>query len=584
MKFGKSIRLEANLPWNTKWADYYLNYKKFKQLIHQLAQLGHDQEDKLNQVLLEAKSLLERSVSVTNFESESEAEIERKTTEERRDSAVRHASEIKLKFEATGDFRRRCFQELFRREFNKIDQFCSNQAASIRKRILTDTNQVSSQDLRKSLLGFTLQLIRLEHFISMNFSGLDKIVKKYDKVMRGRETDPAQYKDLLAETSARVASRRQSHVNAVNEVRALVAEEMVKCGPISTVEEDEAAQKELDETIVEDDIPVFTSLNIETLPPASVTRMKIVLGTDGLGFNLTVPVIVAKGAFEGPVLGITSAVHGNELNGIPLIFRLLRELDVETLNGTVAAVPVLNCPGLLMHQRNFHDGQDLNRLFPGNPNGNCGQVYAYNIVNSIICKFNYHIDLHTASFGRVNSLYVRADMNNRITHSMALLQEPQIIVHNTAPDGSLRSAAMNLGIPSITVEIGDPSRIHRRFVTAALLGVENILSSLHMVIREDQEGPSEDSKPTVCARSFWIFAKHGGLLTVTPEINTWVEKGQVIAQIRNIFGDITATYRAPLDGIVVGKSVDPVCSTGDRVLHLGIVESSFPAVARDGHT
>lgn len=87
-----------------------------------------------------------------------------------------------------------------------------------------------------------------------------------------------------------------------------------------------------------------------------------------------------------------------------------------------------------MHQRNFHDGQDLNRLFPGNPNGNCGQVYAYNIVNSIICKFNYHIDLHTASFGRVNSLYVRADMNNRITHSMALLQEPQIIVHNTAPD------------------------------------------------------------------------------------------------------------------------------------------------------
>lgn len=68
---------------------------------------------------------------------------------------------------------------------------------------------------------------------------------------------------------------------------------------------------------------------------------------------------------------------------------------------------------------------------------------------------------------------------------------------------------MNLGIPSITVEIGDPSRIHRRFVTAALLGVENILSSLHMVIREDQEGPSEDSKPTVCARSFWIFAKHG---------------------------------------------------------------------------
>ena len=168
-----------------------------------------------------------------------------------------------------------------------------------------------------------------------------------------------------------------------------------------------------------------------------------------------------QGAFEGPILGITSALHGNELNGIPLIFRLIRELDIGVLQGTVVAVPVVNGPGFLRHSRYFHDGQDLNRLFPGNPKGNCGQQYVYQFLEKIVKKFDYNVDLHTASFGRINSLYVRADMNNRVTNNMAMLQEAQIIVHNTAPDGSMRSAAMKLGIPSITVEIGDPSRIHR---------------------------------------------------------------------------------------------------------------------------
>eukprot|EP00474_Spongospora_subterranea_P002007 CRZ02465.1 hypothetical protein [Spongospora subterranea] len=584
MKFGKSIRLEANLPWNTKWTDYYLNYKKFKQMIHQLSMFEVDQEEKAKELLQENKTTIVRKISLAPFESETDNDLnEKKGVDDKRFSMVRNASEVKLKFEPTEDFRRRYFQEQFRREFIKIDVFCANNLASIMKRVINKSEHGDPEQIRKSLLYCTLLLIRLEQFILMNFSGLDKIVKKYDKIL-GKNVPQAVYRTLFSETSPRVNIQKHRHLNALAEIRALIADEMIKCGPSSTKEEDEVAQKEFDETVVEDDIPVVMALNVDALPPSSVTRMKIMLGTDALGFNITVPVIVAKGAFPGPILGITSALHGNELNGIPLIFRLIRELEVECLNGTIVAVPVLNCPGFLMHQRYFHDGQDLNRLFPGNPNGNCGQVYAYNILNSIVRKFNYHIDLHTASFGRINSLYVRADMNNRITHQMALLQEPQIIVHNTAPDGSLRSAAMNLNIPSITVEIGDPSRIHSRFVSSALLGVENILYSLHMVIRADRDQTSEVTAPTVCARSFWIFAKHGGLLTVRPEINSWVEKGQVIAQIRNVFGDVTATYRAPLDGIVVGKSVDPVCSTGDRLLHLGIVESSFPAVVNDGHT
>jgi predicted deacylase len=227
------------------------------------------------------------------------------------------------------------------------------------------------------------------------------------------------------------------------------------------MEQNEIAQKELEHVIVEDQYPTYTELKLKSFAPGSINRLRLLLAYDGLSQPITIPVIVVKGKFEGPVLGITAALHGNELNGIPLIFKLVRELDLDGLSGSVVAIPVLNGPGFLRHQRGFSDGSDLNRLFPGKPNGNSGQFYCHQIMEKVIKFLDYHIDMHTASFGRVNSLYVRADMNNRVTHQMAFLQDPQIIVHNTAPDGSLRSAAMKIGIPSITVEIGDPSRIHR---------------------------------------------------------------------------------------------------------------------------
>ena len=335
------------------------------------------------------------------------------------------------------------------------------------------------------------------------------------------------------------------------------------------------------------DIPVVESLDISRMIPGSQTRWNLVLGVDGLGFPITCPVVVVRGRFGGPVLGITSALHGNELNGIPLLHKLIGQVDVAKLKGTIVAVPVLNGPGFLRHQRGFHDNQDLNRLFPGKPHGNCGQQYAHNILHKLVVLFDYHVDLHTASFGRVNSLYVRADMNNPITNMMARLQEAQIIVHNTAPDGSLRSAAMNANVPSVTLEIGDPSTFHREFIDDALIGMERLLSWLHMTPSgETQNGDNEipDVGPTVCSRSFWIYAQHGGLLEIMHSVASWVKEGEKIARVRSVFGDIVATYTAPQDGIIVGHSSNPVCSSGDRVLHLGVQEGAFPrGKVDDGH-
>ncbi|KAI7829037.1 hypothetical protein BX661DRAFT_204885 [Kickxella alabastrina] len=323
-----------------------------------------------------------------------------------------------------------------------------------------------------------------------------------------------------------------------------------------------------------------SELDLNTFPIGKISRVWVALAEDGMGLPIRVPVMIAKGTMEGPIVGITAALHGNELNGIPLIHKLFRELDPQTLHGILVAVPVSNSPGYLLSQRGYSDGTDLNRVMPGKPNGSGPQVYAHNLIQRIVRHFEYLVDLHTASRGRINSLYVRANLRDPRTARMARLQNPQIIVHNTSPKGSMRGAAVDLGIPAITVEIGDPSTFNETYGRNALIGVTNILAQMNML--PDEERLTE-YEPVVCSRSYWIFAKSGGILTVHPELAAWVRAGDLIATVHNVFGDIEEEYYAPQDGVIVGKHVDPVCQSGNRILHLGVVDGELQAVVDDGH-
>lgn len=312
----------------------------------------------------------------------------------------------------------------------------------------------------------------------------------------------------------------------------------------------------------------INTLDIESLPVGEVTRAHVRVVGDGLASGIHVPLLVARGHKPGPVFGITAAVHGNELNGIRVIHALFKRLELKHLRGTLVGVTAVNVPGLHRHERVFVDGSDLNHLFPGKKHGNVSQVYAYRIVNRIIKRFDYLVDLHTASFGRINSLYIRADMLHPACARMAYLLRPEIIVHNPASDRTLRGTAMVLGIPAITVEIGDPQRFQPSYIKSSRLGLRRVLADARMLPKRPVvEGP----EPVICDHSYWIYTDHGGLLEVLPKATELVKKGQCVAILRNAFGDTIREYCAPEDGVVVGKSVNPVGQTGARILHLGIV-------------
>ena len=126
------------------------------------------------------------------------------------------------------------------------------------------------------------------------------------------------------------------------------------------------------------------SLDVESCPRGEVTRLRVWLVADGLGDRIRLPVVVVRGRGEGPVVGVTAAMHGNELNGIPVIHEVVRTLDAERLAGTVVAIPVLNVPGYHLHQREFLDGIDLNRAFPGREGGTPSQVFASRLLERVV--------------------------------------------------------------------------------------------------------------------------------------------------------------------------------------------------------
>ena len=209
---------------------------------------------------------------------------------------------------------------------------------------------------------------------------------------------------------------------------------------------------------------------------------------------------------------------------------------------------------------------------PGKKSGTSSEVYAFHILEKIIGNLNYLIDLHTASFGRINSLYVRADLGDKKTAKMAKLQEPQIIVNKPGAEGTMRGEAAKRGIAAITVEVGDSQVFQGKHIRPSIFGLNNVLADLGM-IDEPMEDIAHDA--IICRGSDWLYAKTGGILEVIPKLTQKVLKGDKIATINDIFGDIVEEIYAPFDAIVVAKSTNPVCQVGSRIIHLGDIWSDY---------
>ena len=307
-------------------------------------------------------------------------------------------------------------------------------------------------------------------------------------------------------------------------------------------------------------------LNLDELTGGKVHRFHVHLTDNSLGVPWRVPVIVVKGKKTGPVLGINAALHGDELNGISIIFKLLEEINPKKLAGTLVMIPISNVPGYLAKRRYFSDNVVLNRIMPGKAEGKTSDLYAHHLINKIFSKFNFLLDLHTASHGRVNSLYIRADIDSEETRTLAYLQNPQIIVRKFDEEGTLRGWANEHHIPAITIEIGNSGAFQHSLIDESLEGILNTMRHYQMI-----EGEVKDmvTDAVICDNSYWIYSKRGGIVDVMPNLADIIKKGQLIAIVYDVFGQVKEKIISDRNGVVIGKNINPSCDAGSRILHLG---------------
>ena len=326
------------------------------------------------------------------------------------------------------------------------------------------------------------------------------------------------------------------------------------------------------------DIEWVDSLAIEQMKPQTKTKVWLKMVEDGLSSPVYIPVVVCKGSTTSPVLGLAAAIHGNEVNGVKVIQELVDAIDVTTLRGTLIAIPGINAVSIVNQRRRYVDHEDLNRVFPGKKNGNRSQQYVWQITTKILPLFDYLVDMHTASFGRENTLYVRAFLGEERMAKMAMLQDADIILNSKGPSAgasiassrTMRTEAMLMGIPTITVEYGNPQVFQPDMIARGKRGVQNLMSWLQMTNHQIVVGP----EPVLCEKSYWIYTEKGGYLEVPVALNQKLKKGDLIGIVRSPFGDIIQEIFSPEDGVVIGRSSNPVSSNGGRIIHLGITNGN----------
>lgn len=323
-------------------------------------------------------------------------------------------------------------------------------------------------------------------------------------------------------------------------------------------------------------IAIIQQLEPQKQSAVTIQTYWLQLVDNGMAQPVLIPIMIAKGKEKGPTLGLVAAIHGNELNGIPIIQSVFNQIDIHKLKGTIIGVPGLNVLSITQDRRRFVDDTDLNRLFPGKKKGNRSQQFVWQIRQKLLPHFDYLVDMHTASFGRSNSLYVRADLENEQIKQMAQLQDCDIILHGKGVPSTgdaaksvrtLRAEAMLKGIPTITVEYGNPQVYQQEMIDRGINGIQNLMSGLRMTDMPVRQFTT----PITCKKSYWIYVQKGGLLEIPVELKQSIKKGEQIAILRNPFGEILDRYHAPEDGIVIGKSTNPINLQGGRILHLGIL-------------
>jgi predicted deacylase len=306
----------------------------------------------------------------------------------------------------------------------------------------------------------------------------------------------------------------------------------------------------------------------ELIKPGSKIIKKFKVAENADRSPLEIPIIIIKGNVDGPVLLLNAATHGNELIGVEVIRRVMEKYTPKDLKGTIVGVPIVNVPAYNVSQRSDPlDQKDMNREFPGDPDGSITQQLAHFFYSNIAKEADYIIDFHSAEYPDVMlpHIRVRTDENSDESQLLACAFSTEIIWEGKGDPGMLQVCAASDGKAIITVEIGAASGLEEEGIEAGVGGVENVMTMLGMI-----KGTAKilDYQIYIKSSEKWQRSPHGGIFRPFVKLGDIIEKKQILGEIADPFNLKTEKIRAESSGLIAGIKTSPVVRTGTRLFFL----------------
>ncbi|BFM10111.1 succinylglutamate desuccinylase/aspartoacylase family protein [Simiduia litorea] len=303
----------------------------------------------------------------------------------------------------------------------------------------------------------------------------------------------------------------------------------------------------------------------EKIPAGQRVKLEMDIGKLYTNTPLTIGVEVIHGKHDGPVLLVTAAIHGDELNGIEVCRRLSKSPALDKLKGTLILVPVVNAFGFIQQIRYLPDRRDLNRCFPGSEKGSLGSRIAFLLRTELLSHCTHVVDLHTGAIHRSNLPQIRGNLENEENLELAHAFGAPVVLHSSNLDGSFRDAADKLGKPFILYEAGQALRFDEASINGGVKGVLGVMTHLGMLSRKPGKKALES---IVALSSQWIRANHDGMMVANVELGERVKKDDLLALIVDPYGSMELEVRSPANGIIIGRNNIPVVNEGEALFHI----------------
>lgn len=308
-------------------------------------------------------------------------------------------------------------------------------------------------------------------------------------------------------------------------------------------------------------------INGITIPPGMRMTIDLPAGRLYTHAPMTIPIHIVSGKQAGPRLFISAAIHGDEINGVEIIRRLLKHSALKRLKGTIIAVPIVNVHGFINHSRYLPDRRDLNRSFPGSEKGSIAARLANLFMKQIISKSTHGIDIHTGAIHRANLPQVRANLEDEETNRLARAFNVPVIISSNLRDGSLREAAAENGIPMLLYEAGEALRFDEVSIRAGVKGIINVMRLLEM-LPQSRRKRTKQIEPVVAHSSSWVRAPDSGILRAMIPLGGRVKKDTLLGVIADPFGEREIQVSAPFSGIIIGRTNLPLVNEGEALYHI----------------